>query len=62
MRAIVVELPGPTLALPPVVEGAAVTVIDVPAGPVSRGEGSLRPRPVDRTRPVDPGADDGEPV
>ena len=62
MRAIVVELPGPTLALPPVVDGGAVTVIEVPAGSVSRGEGALRPRPVDRGHAQASGTDDGEPV
>jgi quercetin dioxygenase-like cupin family protein len=61
MRAIVVELPGPTLALPPVVEGAAVAIV-VPGDSVSRGGGALRPRPVDRTRSSIPGVDDGEPV
>jgi len=61
MRAIVVELPGPTLALPPVVDGSAVTVIETPSRPVARGEGSLRRAPSDQARRR-PGADDGEPV
>jgi hypothetical protein len=66
MRAIVVELPGPTLALPPVVEGSAVTLI-APGGsaarPVERGHGSLRPRTIDPARsPRDPATGEGEPI
>ena len=64
MRALVVELPGPTLALPPVVDGSAVAVEAVRTRPVARGEGSLRRPPVDPSSRSagHPGADDGEPV
>jgi quercetin dioxygenase-like cupin family protein len=65
MRAIVVELPGPVLALPTVVEGSAAVaeIGSRPPRPVARGEGSLRPRSMDPARHV-PGTpvDDGEPV
>ncbi|HSP19452.1 MAG TPA: cupin domain-containing protein [Myxococcaceae bacterium] len=57
MRAIVVELSVPPLALPGrVVEGVAVP----PSRPVTRGEGSLAPRPVRRF--TDPEGEEGEPV
>jgi quercetin dioxygenase-like cupin family protein len=62
MRAIVVELPGPTLALPPVVAGAAVTIADVPADPVRRGEGTLRPHRAHPRPASDGGGGEGEPV
>jgi quercetin dioxygenase-like cupin family protein len=58
MRAIVVELPGPTLALPPVVDGGAVSLPDRRTKPVGRGEGSLQPRPAQRRGP---GSAEGEP-
>lgn len=62
MRAIVVEFAGPRLALPGVVDGAVVAAVEAPR-PASRGEGSLRPRPVDPSRRgLDPDAEEGEPV
>lgn len=65
MRAIVVELPPPRLALPPVIEGEVRRV-----GPgsgsasrsVSRGEGQLAPRPVDPERAREKAAEEGEPL
>jgi quercetin dioxygenase-like cupin family protein len=63
MRAIVVEFASPRLALPGVVEGSVAAVLDAPARPVTPGQGSLRPRPVDPAhRGADPGARDGEPL
>jgi quercetin dioxygenase-like cupin family protein len=66
MRALVVELPGPTLALPSVVDGSAAAVAEVGSGsprPASRGAGSLRPRSIDPARHLaGADADDGEPV
>jgi quercetin dioxygenase-like cupin family protein len=62
MRALVVELPGPTLALPPVVAGSAVVVIDEAAPTVARGVGSIRPRPAGRPRGAGPDIEEGEPV
>jgi quercetin dioxygenase-like cupin family protein len=56
MRAIVVELFPPRVALPPVLEGAS-TGDD--AEPVSRGEGALARRPFDPGR--DPATTEGEP-
>jgi quercetin dioxygenase-like cupin family protein len=58
MRAIVVELPEPRLAI----EGRVMAPVVLP-GPVSRGEGSLAPRPVDTSRRgEDPDAEEGEPL
>ena len=58
MRAIVVELPEPRLAI----EGGIVDAVALP-GPVSRGEGRLAPRPVDTSRRgEDPDAEEGEPL
>lgn len=65
MRAIVVELPGPILALPGAAAGAAATLVPVrarPPRPVTRGEGSLVERPSTAVRPRDPDQDDGEPL
>lgn len=45
MRAIVVEFASPRLALPGVVEGTTARVPGALPRPVSRGEGSLAPRP-----------------
>jgi quercetin dioxygenase-like cupin family protein len=62
MRAIVVELPGPALALPPVIDGATYRLVEG-ARPAARGEGSLRPRPADTSRRgEDPEAEQGEPL
>jgi len=62
MRAIVVELPGPVLALPPVLDGAAFRLVEG-SRPVARAEGSLRPRPVDTSRRgEDPDSEEGEPL
>ena len=56
MRAIVVELPEPPLALPGVIEGR----VGAGGRPVSKGVGALTPR---RTRvPRRAGEDEGEPV
>jgi quercetin dioxygenase-like cupin family protein len=61
MRAIVVELSAPPLALPWVVEG--VPQVLPPARPVTKGEGSLAPRPGRRVRRLaDPDDEDGEPL
>jgi quercetin dioxygenase-like cupin family protein len=58
MRAIVVELPEPRLAI----EGAIVDAVALP-GPVERGDGRLAPRPVDTSRRgEDPDAEEGEPL
>lgn len=68
MRAIVVELPGPRLAIEGIVEGRAREIRpgDAPAGapgPVPRGEGRLAPRPADTShRGEDPEAEEGEPL
>ncbi len=65
MRAIVVELPGPILALPGGAAGAAATLVPVAARsprPVTRGEGSLVERPGRPARPRDPDTEDGEPL
>ena len=52
MRAIVVELAGPTLALPGIVEGDLVRI--EPGRPVTRGEGTLAERTgPPRRRPED---------
>jgi quercetin dioxygenase-like cupin family protein len=63
MRAIVVEFAEPPKTLGPgVVEGAARTIGPGPPK-VSRGEGRLADRPVDRARrDEDPGAAEGEPL
>ena len=59
MRAIVVELTAPPLALPRVVEG----VVLPPSRPVTKGEGSLAPRPGRPARRfVDPEGEEGEPL
>jgi quercetin dioxygenase-like cupin family protein len=58
MRAIVVELPAPRLAI----EGRIVDVVALP-GPVERGDGRLAPRPVDTSRRGEgPDAEEGEPL
>jgi quercetin dioxygenase-like cupin family protein len=68
MRAIVVELTGPLLALPGVVDGssgAAATLAAVPgrsSRPVTRGEGSLVERPGRPVRPLEPDGGEGEPL
>lgn len=69
MRAIVVELTEPPLALPGVVEGVARTLGPGPgtaagsARPVTKGEGSLAPRPVRPVRRViDDELEEGEPL
>jgi quercetin dioxygenase-like cupin family protein len=62
MRAIVVELPGPTLALPPVIDDATFRLVEE-TRPAARGEGSLRPRPAGTARRgADPEAEQGEPL
>jgi quercetin dioxygenase-like cupin family protein len=58
MRAIVVELAGPTLALPDVTDGEAIR-IEAPGG-TARGEGHLAPRPVHRAN--DDAHAEGEPA
>lgn len=66
MRAIVVELPEPPLALPRATEVVAPVLAPMvapgEARPATRGEGSLaaRPRPVRRV--LDPDEGEGEPV
>jgi len=62
MRAIVVELSAPPLALPGVAEGLARVLAPGGTRPVTKGEGSLaaRPRPVRRV--LDPVEDEGEPI
>ena len=65
MRAIVVELTGPLLALPGGAGGAAATLNPVPgrsSRPVTRGEGSLAERPGRPVGPLDPDGDEGEPL
>jgi len=65
MRAIVVELTGPLLALPGGLEGAAATLVPVSgrsSRPVTRGEGSLVERAGRPVRPRDPDSEDGEPL
>ncbi len=58
MRAIVVELPAPRLAI----GGRIVDAVALP-GPVERGDGRLAPRPVDTSRRgEDPDAEEGEPL
>lgn len=62
MRAIVVELPGPRLALPGAVAGEIAEIAaPPPSRPVTRGEGRLADRPVRRRHgpPADP---EGEPL
>ena len=62
MRAIVVELPGPLIALA-AVEGAARPVDPASAGPrVARGEGGLAPRRPAPRQPADEDGAEGEPV
>lgn len=59
MRAIVVELEEDPKALPAVIAGEAQEV----TRPVSRGEGRLAERPVDRSRRnEEPGSAEGEPL
>ena len=65
MRAIVVELAEPPLALPRVVDGVvAIPGTGTASGrPVTKGEGALAPRPVPRVRRyTDPDDEDGEPL
>ncbi len=64
MRAIVVELPEPRLAIGPVVDVRARVVGPGEARPpVSRGEGRLAPRPIDASlRRPDHDAEEGEPL
>jgi quercetin dioxygenase-like cupin family protein len=64
MRAIVVELPEPPLALPAAVAGKARELRPgAPRRPVAKGEGKLAPRPVDTSRRgLDPEAEEGEPL
>ena len=65
MRAIVVELTGPLLALPGGAVDAAVTSVQVPgrsSRPVTRGQGSLVERPGRPVRPRDLDEDEGEPL
>lgn len=58
MRAIVVELPEPRLAI-----GAGIVDAVALPGPVERGDGRLAPRPVDVSRRgEDPDAEEGEPL
>ncbi len=57
MRAIVVELFPPRIALPPALDG--VVLEDSKRGQVSRGEGRLAPHPADQAQ--EPGATEGEP-
>jgi quercetin dioxygenase-like cupin family protein len=61
MRAIVVELPVPARALPPVIEGE-VRRVGTGARPVTRGEGALASRPVDKKRAAEKAAEEGEPL
>ncbi len=59
MRAIMVELSAPPLSLPRVVDGVALP----PSRPVTKGEGSLAPRPGRLIRRfADPDDDEGEPL
>ncbi len=52
MRAIVVEQAGPVIALPGVIEGSATLLGEGSgAGPASRGQGRLRPKPFDPRAP-----------
>jgi quercetin dioxygenase-like cupin family protein len=65
MRAIVVELAEEPAQLPAVIAGVAGEVVEVvpPARPVSRGEGRLAERPVERgRRGGSPDDAEGEPV
>ena len=65
MRAIVVELPGPILALPGGAAGAAATLVTVAARsprPGTRGGRALVARPGRPARPRDPDTEDGEPL
>jgi quercetin dioxygenase-like cupin family protein len=58
MRAIMVELPEPRLAI----ESGIVDAVAL-NGPVERGDGRLAPRPVDASRRGgDPDAEEGEPL
>ena len=64
MRAIVVELPPPQVALPPAIDG--LTAVEgpesSPARRPARGEGRLSPRPINAGAGSVPGGGDGEPL
>jgi hypothetical protein len=62
MRAIVVELPGPRLALPPIVEGEAVALETGEGTPATPGSGRLAPHPVGRPGASERAAVEGEPL
>jgi quercetin dioxygenase-like cupin family protein len=66
MRAIVVELPPPILAIPEVLEGSSRTGLPLPSGrvaPEARGEGTLAPRPRAAVRGErGAGMEEGEPL
>ena len=64
MRAIVVELTSPPLVLPGVAEGSVQAVgPGDPARPVTKGTGSLAPRPArPMPRVIDEDLEEGEPL